>query len=61
MIVLSAPAFDMTWDVVRPFPELGAEIQLLETLSPFRVAERLSRLVGREVPAQPAPAASQAA
>jgi len=61
VIVLGAPAFDMTWDVMRPFPELGAKVQLLETLSPFRVAERLSRLFGRETSAQGAPASSQAA
>ncbi len=59
VIVLGAPAFDMTWDVMRPFPALGAEVRLLETLSPFRVAERLARLVGGDI--QPARVPSRAA
>jgi hypothetical protein len=61
VIVLSAPAFNLTWDVTRRFPALAAEVRLLEILSPVRVAERLSRLIGREIPPQPALVASKAA
>jgi hypothetical protein len=46
-VVLIGPrAFDATWEVARRFPDLRAELRLIETLSPFRVAERLTRLAG---------------
>jgi hypothetical protein len=61
VIVMSAPAFTLTWDITRRFPALAAEVQLLETLSPFRVGERLSRLIGREIPPQPARVPSKVA
>jgi len=61
VIVLSTPAFAMTWDVSRRFPALAAEVRLLETLSPYRVAERLSRLTGWEIPPQAAPVLSKVA
>jgi hypothetical protein len=48
-ILLGEPAFPQSWDVDRRFPALAAETELLEVLSPFRVAERLSRLAGRPV------------
>lgn len=61
VIVLSAPAFAMTWDVSRRFPALAAEVRLLETLTPYRVAEFLSRLTGRVIPPQAAPVLSKVA
>ena len=54
VIVMCAPAFTLTWDVTRRFPALTAEVRLLETLRPHHVGERLSRLIGRVIPPQPA-------
>jgi hypothetical protein len=50
MILLGPPPYRVTWEVSRRFPALAAEVQLTEMLSPFRVAERLSKLAGRPVP-----------
>ena len=50
MILLGEPAFRQTWEAEPRFPGLAADVQLLEALNPFRVAERLSRLAGRPVP-----------
>lgn len=61
IVLLGAPAFAMTWDVSRRFPALAGDLRLLETLSPFRVAERLERLTGRALPPQAAPLFSKAA
>jgi hypothetical protein len=61
VVLLGPPAFAATWDVSRRFPALAAELRLVETLSPFRVAEHLSRLTGGSMPTQTAPALSKAA
>ena len=61
IVLLGAQAFAMTWDVSRRFPALAGELRLLETLSPFRVAEQLERLTGRALPSQAAPVLSKAA
>ncbi|MDB5311769.1 MAG: hypothetical protein JWO38_5971 [Gemmataceae bacterium] len=52
VVVLGETAFKMTWEVERRFPEMAAEAQLLQVLSPFQVAEWLGELAGRPVPAQ---------
>jgi hypothetical protein len=65
IILVGPPAFAMTWDVSRRFPALPAEVRVIETLSPFRVAERLSRIGGSPVapamPSQPDEVFSKAA
>ena len=43
VVLLGPPAYHATWDVTRRFPAMPAELRLMESLSPFRVAERLSR------------------
>jgi len=53
IVLIGPPAFAATWDVSRRFPSLGADMRLIETLSPFRVTERLARLIGN--PVAPAP------
>jgi len=54
-ILLGDPAFPQTWEVERRFPNMAAELELLDVLSPFQVAERLSRLAGRPVPVRREP------
>jgi hypothetical protein len=65
IVLIGPPAFAMTWDVSRRFPAVAAETRLVETLSPFRVAERLARLTGHPVAPTPqrevVPALSKAA
>jgi hypothetical protein len=61
VVLLGPPAFAATWDVSRRFPALAAELRLVETLSPVRVAEHLAGLTGRILPSQPAAAVSKAA
>jgi hypothetical protein len=55
VVLIGPPAFTMTWDVSRRFPALPAELRLIETLGPSRVAASLSRLTGRRVPLQAEP------
>ena len=50
VVVLGEPAFPATWEVERRFPAMAAQLDLQAILSPFQVAERLSRLAGRPVP-----------
>lgn len=50
VVVLGEPAFRATWEIERRFPGMAAEVQLLDVLSPFQVADRLGRLAGRPVP-----------
>ena len=50
VVLLGEPAFRRTWEVERRFPAMPAELRLLRVLSPFQVAERLSRLAGQPVP-----------
>ena len=59
VVLLGAPAFRMTWDVTRRFPAMRGELRVLEALGPARVAEELSRLAGRLVPAPPPVAAPE--
>jgi hypothetical protein len=65
VVLLGPPPYRATWEVMRRFPALPAEVQLLDVLSPFRVAERLGRLAGRPVPvtlpAEPKPRLAKAA
>lgn len=49
-VVLGESAFSRTWEVERCFPALAAEMELLDVLSPFQVAERLGRLAGQPMP-----------
>jgi hypothetical protein len=49
VVLLGPPAYLATWDVSRRFPAMPAELRVVEALSPFRVAERLSRLTGNPV------------
>jgi len=53
VVLLGPPAYRVTWEVSRRFPLLAAEVQLLDVLSPFRVADRLSELTGRPIPVAP--------
>ena len=50
VVLIGPPAFRAMWDVTRHFPAMPAEVRMLETLSPFRVAERLSKLTGNGNP-----------
>jgi hypothetical protein len=50
VLLLCEPAFRQTWEVERRFPAMPAEVRLLHALSPFQVADRLGRVVGRPVP-----------
>jgi hypothetical protein len=54
-IILAGPlVFHAIWNVSPRFPALAAELRLVEPLSPFRVADRLSRLPARpRAPVQP--------
>lgn len=65
VVLVGPPAFRQTWEVSRRFPALAADVGVLEALSPFRVAERLSKLTGRPVspvaPAGAKPALAKAA
>ena len=49
VVLLGEPAFRQTWEVERRFPAMAAEVQPLQALSPFQVAERLGRLAGQPV------------
>lgn len=49
IVLAGPPVFLATWEVPRRFPSLPAELRTIETLSPFRVAERLTRLAGRPI------------
>src|SRR5262245_21152659 len=53
VVLLGPPAFAAKWDMARRFPALPAELRLVEALSPFRVAERLTRLTGHPVLPKP--------
>jgi hypothetical protein len=44
VVLLGPPAYRATWEVARRFPALPAEVRLIETLDPARVAERLAAL-----------------
>jgi hypothetical protein len=50
VVLLGEPAFRQTGETEPRFPGLAADLHLLESLNPFRVAERLSRLAGRPIP-----------
>jgi hypothetical protein len=50
LVLLGPPACPARWEVVPRFPNLPAELRLAERLSPFRVAEELTRLTGRYTP-----------
>ena len=54
VVVLGTRGYRTMWEVERRFPALAAESELLQVLSPFQVAERLGRLVGRPVPVRQA-------
>lgn len=54
-IVLVGPAVIRHAEPAPRFPGLRAEAEVVQTLNPFQVADALSRLAGRPVPA-PAPA-----
>jgi hypothetical protein len=58
VVVMGPPVFAMAWDVSRRFPALAAEVRVIETLSPARVAQTLARLIGRPNPLYAAPALS---
>jgi hypothetical protein len=49
VVLLGAPAYRQTFEVSRRFPALAAELQMLESLNPFRTAERLSKITGKPV------------
>src|SRR6185312_5387389 len=53
IVLLGEPAFPLKWEVERRFPAMAAEATLVQMLSPFQVAERLSRIAGQ--PISPAP------
>jgi hypothetical protein len=55
IILLGEPAFPQVWEVERRFPLMEAEVELLEVLSPFQVADRLGALAGGPVPVHPRP------
>ena len=65
IVLIGPPAFAATREVSRRFPAMPAEARLIESLSPFRVAERLSCLTGEPVspslPRQMEPALAKAA
>jgi hypothetical protein len=50
VVVLGESAFRRSWEVERRFPAMLAQAELLDVLSPFQVAERLSRLTGHSIP-----------
>lgn len=51
VVLLGPPAYRMTWDVTRRFPAMAAEVRRIETLSPARVAEYLTRFGDNAMPA----------
>lgn len=59
-VLLGPPAFPAAWEVARRFPQVQAELRVIEVLSPFRVTEHLARLAGA-APRQTEPAAAEAA
>jgi hypothetical protein len=63
VVLLGPPAYSATWDVARRFPAMPAELRVIETLSPLRVAECLASLTGQPLAAtlQREPALSNAA
>ncbi len=50
VVLLGPPAYRAKWDVSVRFHEMPAELRMVETLSPFRVAEQLSKLTGNPIP-----------
>jgi hypothetical protein len=50
VVLLGPPAYRAKWDVSVRFHEMPADLRMVETLSPFRVAEQLSKLTGNPIP-----------
>jgi len=50
VVLLGKPAFPLEWEVERRFPAMAAEATVVQMLSPFQVAERLSRIAGQPIP-----------
>ena len=50
VVLLGPPAYRAKWDVCARFHGMPANLRVVETLSPFRVAEQLSRLSGNPIP-----------
>ena len=61
IILLGEPAYPQAWEVERRFPAMEAAAELQDVLSPFQVAERLSRIAGVEIPVHRSPAVRGAA
>ena len=49
VVLLGPPAYRAKWDIMRRFPAMPADLRVVEALSPFRVAERLTKLTGNPV------------
>lgn len=47
VVLLGPPAYRTNWEVTRRFPAMPAEVRVIETLSPRRVAEWLTKLTGK--------------
>lgn len=50
VVLLGPPAYAASWEVAARFPGLAADVRIIETISAFRVAERLSRFTGKPIP-----------
>jgi len=61
VVLIGPPAFAMTWDVSRRFPSLAADMLVIGTLGPGRMAEKMSGLARRAKPLQLAPPVAKAA
>jgi hypothetical protein len=51
VVLLGDPAYRATWEVERRFPRLAADVELLDVLGPFVVADHLRKLGGTVTPA----------
>jgi hypothetical protein len=55
VVLVGAATVSVALDVEPRFPALVAECEVVQTLTPFQVAEHLSQLCGYPTPVQPAP------
>jgi hypothetical protein len=50
VVLLGEPAYRLTWEIDRRFPQLAADLDLVDVLSPFAVAHHLRKLGGAPAP-----------
>jgi hypothetical protein len=50
IVLLGPPAFNAKWDVSLRFQGMPADLRVIESMGPFRVAEQLSRFTGKPMP-----------